>query len=93
MEQPYRLRHTWKLKTQSPERVLQTLANAIEDSGYRLYRNRSASRYGSEVIGRRIVTSPRPKMLVFGLIDLAVAITLFYNSVPGDTISAFDIVH
>ena len=92
MEQPLRLRHTWKIKTQSPERVIQTLANAIEDSGYRLYRKRPASKHGSEVVGRKIVTSPRPKMLFFGLIDLAIAITLFYNSIPGEKISAFDIV-
>jgi hypothetical protein len=30
-------------------------------------------------------------MLFFGLIDLAIAVTLFYNSVPGETISGLDI--
>jgi len=86
------LRYAWKLKTDSPERVLATLANAIEDTGYRIHKSPPASRFGSgEVVGRRIVAAPRPKLLIFGLAAIAIAAALFFNSVPGETISGFDI--
>ncbi len=91
MKQSHSLSYSWKLKTGSPEVVLSTLANTIEDTGYRLYKNPPASRFGSEVVGRRIVTSPKPKRLIFGLIGIAAAILLFFNSVPGEEISGLDI--
>ncbi len=85
------LKYAWKLKTNSPERVLTALANAIEDTGYRLHKPPPASRFGSEVVGRKIVASPRPRMLVLGIIAIAISVVLFFNSVPGEKIGAGDI--
>ncbi len=91
MEQGHLLKYSWKLKTDSPERVLSILANAIEDSGYHLHKRPLASKFGSEVVGRKIVASPRPRMLALGIIAIAIAVVLFFNSVPGDKIGACDI--
>ncbi len=91
MKQAHSLSYAWKLKTGSPEIVLSTLANTIEDTGFRLYKNPPASRFGSEVVGRKTVASPKPKHLIFGLIDIVIATTLFFNSVPGEKTSGFDI--
>ena len=91
MEQGHLLKYGWKLKTDSPEKVLAALANAIEDTGYRLHNSPSASRFGSEVVGRRMVASPRPRMLTLGIIGIAVAVGLFFNSVPGEKLGPCDI--
>ncbi|MFO8102282.1 MAG: hypothetical protein R6U37_09010 [Dehalococcoidia bacterium] len=91
MEQGHTLKYAWKLKTGSPERVLAVLANAIEDTGYRLHNSPSASRFGSEVVGRKLVASTRPRMLILGIIGITIAVALFFNSVPGEKIGSFDI--
>jgi len=90
VEKQHPLRYSWKIRTNSPELVLTTLANAIEDSGYRLHKRPQTAWPGSEVIGRRIIASPKPRMLLLGLASIAGAIGLFYNSLRG-SISTGDI--
>ena len=84
--------HSWNLKTDSPERVLNTIGQMIEDIGYHLQKHpvesewipfAPASDFTAEVVGRKIVARPRPKPFIIGIVFVAAAIALFLNSIPG----------
>ncbi|MFO8011238.1 MAG: hypothetical protein R6U89_10580 [Dehalococcoidia bacterium] len=89
----------WNLKTDSPERVLKTFADAIEDTGYKIVQRPSKERiaacagaydFNLEVAGRKIVARYRPLMTLLAIILIGASIGLFVVSIPGD-VSGIDI--
>lgn len=91
MRQQHPLRYSWKLKTGSSDKVLLTLAHAIEDTGYRLHKKPANPLSSSEVVGRKIIAAPKPKLMIIGVACLGGATALFWNAIP-ESINALAIL-
>ncbi len=100
----YPLKHAWDLQTDSPGIILKPLTDVFIDTGYRIHKTPATLKEGipspttgvtiAEVVGRKIVAVHQPKLVLRGLILLAIAAVIFAFTVPGKIggLDAFGIV-